>query len=54
MIGIMTCSICGQRSGRMEICFQCAMSLWPHRKVNPAARELARQLQPVPSKYPLA
>jgi hypothetical protein len=42
------CRICGHFSGRMEVCFECAMMLWPHRVVNPGAKELSRRLLPVP------
>jgi hypothetical protein len=43
------CVICQQFSGRMEICYDCAMMLWPHREINPGAKQLSNRLMAVPS-----
>jgi hypothetical protein len=32
----------------MEICYECACMLWPHREINPGAKELSARLMPVP------
>jgi hypothetical protein len=42
------CVICQSFSGRMEICYECALMLWPHREVNPGAKQLSTRLMPVP------
>ena len=45
------CYVCEQFSGRREICYDCAVILWPHRKVNDGAKALHRKLmavQPIP------
>jgi hypothetical protein len=42
------CVVCQRRSGRMEICYECAVLLWPHRVVNVGAKRLSKRLMPVP------
>lgn len=49
---MMSCCICGEFSGRMEICQQCALMLWPHEIINGGAKELADKLMAVPPPPP--
>lgn len=49
---MMSCCVCGEWSGRREICIECAYGLWPHQVVNEGAKQLARAVLPVPD-FPL-
>jgi hypothetical protein len=49
---MMNCCVCREHSGRMEICYECALMVWPHRVVNHGAKQLARTLMPVPTLIP--
>jgi hypothetical protein len=51
---MVNCSVCRRFSGRTEICYECALIIWPHGTVNHGARQLARKLMAVPSHPPLA
>lgn len=44
---MMECCACGHHSGRMEICPTCARMVWPHKVINPGAKQLKRALLPV-------
>jgi len=46
------CVLCHGFSGRREICYECAVVLWPRRKVNPGVKQLQRKLLPVPPPIP--
>jgi hypothetical protein len=50
---MMNCCVCQSNSGRREICYTCAVSLWPHRIVNPGAKKLARTIMAAPDPTPL-
>lgn len=50
---MVNCCVCRQFSGRMEICYECAVMVWPHRLVNNGAKVLATKLLPVPDTPPL-
>jgi hypothetical protein len=49
---MMSCCVCGEFSGRMEICPVCALMLWPHQSINSGAKQLAAKLMPVPDPVP--
>ena len=42
------CAICGSFAGRQSVCVDCAVMIWPNRRVNPGAKVLATKLMPVP------
>jgi hypothetical protein len=43
-----TCAICQNFSGLQSVCWDCATMIWPHRQINPGAKELSRALLLVP------
>lgn len=44
-VDVMTvCSVCGNHSGRLEVCTLCAPMIWPRQVINEGAKRLSQTL----------
>ena len=45
---MMSCCVCGEFSGRRELCVECLYMVYPHQVVNEGAKRLAHTVMAVP------